>query len=254
MIAYYFEQFSVIRVFGVLGISNSVIGLLIGIIVICVYIRGKGIYPGRVEIIIEIIYREIAGIVRENIGSKGGYYMPMILSIVLLIGVINVLGLLPYVYAPTTQIVITMGLSVTIVLGVTIRGFLGHGGNYLSIVMPSGSPLIIGPFMVLVETISYLSRGISLGVRLAANITAGHLLYSILTGFAYNMGIWGVLPISVLMGVILLEVGVALIQAYVYGLLTAIYIGEAEGGSLCSLCKSSCFLSNVYGESARRRI
>lgn len=229
MLAYYFEQFSVIKVIGIIGISNSIIGLLIGILVIIVYVRGKGVVPGRGEVIIEIIYREIGGIVKENIGEKGGKYMPMILSIVLLIGIINLLGLLPYVYTPTTQVVITMGLSITIIIGVTIRGLVKHRDSYLSIVMPVGSPLIIGPFMVIVETISYLSRGISLGVRLAANITAGHLLYSILTGFAYIMGIWGILPISILIAVILLEVGVAIIQAYVYGLLTAIYIGEAEG-------------------------
>lgn len=229
MAGYYFEQFSIIKYIGVIGVSNSSIGLLVGIIVIVVYIREKGVVPGRGEIIIEEVYREIGIIVKENIGEEGGKYMAKILSIVLLIGVINVLGLLPYVYTPTTQIVITMGLSITIIIGVTIRGLVKHRGSYLSIVMPVGSPLLIGPFMVVVETISYLSRGISLGVRLAANITAGHLLYSILTGFAYTMGKGGVLPISVLIGVILLEAGVAIIQAYVYGLLTAIYIGEAEG-------------------------
>ena len=234
MVGYYFEQFSVIGVVGGIGISNSTIGLLVGVLVIMVYVRGKGVIPGRGEIVIEGIYREIGGIVKENIGEKGGRYMPLVLAIVLLIGVINVLGLLPYVYTVTTQIVVTMGLSVTIVVGVTIRGLVKHRESYFSIVMPVGSPMVIGPFMVVVETISYLSRGISLGVRLAANITAGHLLYSILTSFAYMMGVWGILPIGVLIAVILLEMGVAVIQAYVYGLLTAIYIGEAEGG-LCSL-------------------
>ncbi len=229
MLVYYFEQFSVIKIVGVMGISNSAIGLLVGLLVIMVYIRVRGVIPGRGEVVVEGIYREIGGIVKENIGEKGGRYMPMVLSIVLLIGVINILGLLPYVYTVTTQIIVTMGLSVTIIVGVTVMGLVKHKEGYFSIVMPVGSPILIGPFMVVVETISYLSRGLSLGVRLAANITAGHLLYSILTSFAYIMGKWGVLPISVLIAVILLEVGVALIQAYVYGLLTAIYIGEAEG-------------------------
>lgn len=126
--------------------------------------------------------------VSENIPVSGGKkFMPMIMGIIGLIGAINVLGLIPYVSTPTSQIIITMGLSTAIMVGVTIIGFRDKGWDNLGQFMPMGSPMAMGPFMVLVETVSYLSRAISLGVRLAANITAGHLLYAIISGFAVEM-------------------------------------------------------------------
>lgn len=181
---------------------------------------------------VEGLYGGIIKIVEENIGSGREKYMVKIMGIVMMIGIINIMGLMPYVYTPTSQIVITMGLSVSIIIGVTIIGFKDKGVDNISQMMPMGAPIIIGPFMVIVETISYISRGISLGVRLAANISAGHLLYAIITGFTIEMIeggyiISGMLPLIIMVGVVLLEVGVAMIQAYVYGLLTAIYIGEA---------------------------
>ena len=182
--------------------------------------------PTRWEVIVEVVYREVGEMARENMGEKWGRYYQMVLTLVMSIGVMNVLGLLPYVYVPTTQIVVAMGLSVVILVGITVRGVVTHGRDFMSMMMPVGIPLVLGPFMVVVETVSYLSRGVSLGVRLAANITAGHLLYSILTGFAYEMGMVGVVPLVILGMVMVLEVGVALIQAYVYGLLVSIYIGE----------------------------
>lgn len=159
-------------------------------------------------------------------------YVVLIMGIVMLIGVMNVLGLIPYVYTPTAQIIVTMGLSVSLIIGVTVLGLTMKGWDSLSQMMPMGAPMAIGPFMVIVETISYVSRGISLGVRLAANISAGHLLYAIITGFTIEMmagdyTVSGLVPLVILMGVVVLEVAVAMIQAYVYGLLTAIYIGEA---------------------------
>ena len=131
-------------------------------------------------------------------------------------------------FVPTAQIVITLGISLTIIMAVTLLGVLNFKLNFLSILMPGGVALMLAPFLVVIETVSYLIRAISLGVRLAANISAGHLLFAILSGFAFNMLSSGmiILPMLIMIFITLLEIMVAVIQAYVFCLLTTIYLGD----------------------------
>lgn len=164
--------------------------------------------------------------VREN----GAQSMQVwVAGIVCYVGVVNVLGLIPYVSTPTAQIVVTMGLSVSVLVGTTMLGVVRSGYEWLGGLMPGGAPLILGPIMVVVETVSYVSRGVSLGVRLAANMTSGHLLYALVGGIVGLTG-GGVMALVVMLSVVVLEAGVAVVQAYVYGMLTAIYVGEAMEG------------------------
>ena len=144
---------------------------------------------------------------------------------------LNILGLFPYVFVPTAQIVVTLGISVSIIIAVTLLGLFTFKLNFLSIIMPGGVPLVLAPFLVVIETVSYIIRAIWLGVRLAANISAGHLLFAILSGFAFNMISSGkiissLLPMSIMVFITLLEIMVAVIQAYVFCLLTTIYLGD----------------------------
>lgn len=150
------------------------------------------------------------------------------------IGIMNMIGLVPYTFTPTAHIVIGLGMSVSILIGVILLGIENYGVNYLGMMMPGGSPMILAPLLVMIELVSQLAKGVSLGVRLAANIMAGHLLFAILGGFAFKMIITGgvitaisIFPILLVIFITVLECAVALIQAYVFSILTTIYINEA---------------------------
>ena len=146
----------------------------------------------------------------------------------------NIVGIVPYTFTPTAHIIVGMGMSVSILIGVTLLGIENYGSNYLAMMMPGGSPLVLAPFLVVIELISQLAKGVSLGVRLAANITAGHLLFAILSGFAYTMitaggliTVLSIFPIFIVVFITVLEMAVALIQAYVFSILTTIYINDS---------------------------
>lgn len=180
----------------------------------------------------ELINSNLRLVVHDNLGKPGQKYFPFILSIFLFIVVLNFLGLFPYVFTPTAHIIMTFGLSLSIIIAVTLLGFVNFKINFLSILMPGGVPLGLAPFLVIIETLSYMIRAISLGVRLAANISAGHLLFAILSGFAFNMLSNGLIllsifPVLIMIFITLLEMLVAIIQAYVFTLLTTIYIGDS---------------------------
>ena len=143
------------------------------------------------------------------------------------------LSISPYSFASTSHFVLTFALSFTIVLGATILGFQKHGLGFFSLLVPAGCPLPLLPLLVLIEFISYLARNISLGLRLAANILSGHMLLNILAGFTYNImtsGIifffLGLIPLLFIMAFSTLEIGIALIQAQVFVVLTCVYIKD----------------------------
>jgi ATP synthase subunit 6 len=122
-------------------------------------------------------------VVKDNIGNKGSQYFPFILTLFIFIGMLNLYGIIPYTFSPTAHIAVTFGLSLSIFIGVTLLGIVNYNINYLSMFMPNGAPMVMAPFLVVIEIISHVAKAISLGVRLAANITAGHLLFAILSGF-----------------------------------------------------------------------
>ena len=179
----------------------------------------------------ELVYNNMRSLVFDNLGSKGQKFFPFILCIFLFISVLNILGLFPYVFTITAHIVVTFGMSLSIMIGVTLLGFLTFRVEYFSILVPGGVPLVLAPFLVVIETLSYMIRAISLGARLAANISAGHLLSAILLGFAFNLllngfYIIGLFPVLIMVFITLLEMMVAIIQAYVFSLLTTIYLSD----------------------------
>ena len=144
---------------------------------------------------------------------------------------LNILGLLPYVFPPTAHFVVTLGFSFSIMMAVTFVGVLTFKIEFVSLLVPRGVPLILAPILVVIETLSYLIRALSLGLRLGGNISAGHLVFSILSGFAFNLvlnGDWvlGCFLIWIMAFIALLEMMVAVIQAYVFSLLTTIYLGD----------------------------
>nr|YP_010591412.1 ATP synthase F0 subunit 6 [Clavularia crassa]UEK21383.1 ATP synthase subunit 6 [Clavularia crassa] len=231
MAASFFDQFNVVRIIGEI-ITNSSIMMLILFSAILIGSCSYKLIPTRLQAIQEILYTHFLGLVKDSTANKGTQYFIFIITLFTFIAGLNVLGLFPYVFTPTAHIVITFGFSVSVLMAVTILGITQHRWNFASMMMPSGAPLLLAPLLVGLETISYLARALSLGLRLAANISAGHLLFAILASFGFAMINNGMLllslgPILVMVFITLLEIAVALIQAYVFCLLTTIYINDA---------------------------
>ena len=182
----------------------------------------------------ESIYATIHSIVTSQINTrKGQIYFPFIYSLFVFILMNNLIGMIPYSFASTSHFILTFALSFTVVLGATILGFQKHGLEFFSLLVPAGCPLGLLPLLVLIELISYLSRNVSLGLRLGANIVSGHMLLNILAGFTYNImtsGIifffLGLIPIAFIIAISGLELGIAFIQAQVFVVLSSSYIKD----------------------------
>nr|YP_010461279.1 ATP synthase F0 subunit 6 [Trochocyathus caryophylloides]UUF92223.1 ATP synthase subunit 6 [Trochocyathus caryophylloides] len=215
----YFEQFSVVWLF---GLTNSAIMMLLVLFVVLLALKGMDLIPKRWQVFFELVYFHFYCVAKDNLGVEGLRLFPFILSLFFYLVFLNIFGLCPYVFTPTTHIIVTLGFSFSIIIGVTLSGLWRFKKDFFSILMPSGAPLVLAPLLVLIETASYISRAISLGVRLAANLSAGHLLFAILAGF----GMIFKSAILIMVFIILLEMAVAIIQAYVFCLLTAIYLAD----------------------------
>nr|YP_783951.1 ATP synthase F0 subunit 6 [Aurelia aurita]ABG56248.1 ATP synthase F0 subunit 6 [Aurelia aurita] len=229
MTASYFDQFGIVSI--IPGLTNSSLMLILSIIFIIGFFNVNKLIPGRWQSIIEIVYDHWIVLVKDSLGVKGSKYFPFVFSLFLLIAWLNVLGLFPYVFTVGTHIIVTFGLSLSILIIVTILGIKNFKADFFSMLMPQGAPMGLAPLLVLIETASYLSRAISLGVRLAANLSAGHLLFAILASFAYQMLVGdlvllSIFPIAIMVFITILEIAVAMIQAYVFCLLTTIYLGD----------------------------
>ena len=182
----------------------------------------------------ESLYATIHSIVTNQINAvKGQTYFPFIYTLFIFILINNLIGMVPYSFASTSHFILTFSLSFTIVLGATILGFQKHGLEFFSLLVPAGCPLALLPLLVLIEFISYLSRNVSLGLRLGANILSGHMLLSILAGFTYNIMtsgfiffFLGLIPLAFIIAFSGLELGIAFIQAQVFVVLTSSYIKD----------------------------
>lgn len=215
----YFEQFNIVWMF---GFTNSTIMMTFVIIVVLLLFKGIELIPKRWQSVYEYLENYFYYITVQNLGNVGLIYFSFIVSLFVFLVFLNILGLCPYVFTPTTHIVNTLGFSFSIVIGVTFSGFYKFKKDFFSILMPSGAPLILAPLLILIETVSYISRAVSLGIRLAANLSAGHLLFAILAGF----GLVFKSAMFIMVFITLLEVAVAVIQAYVFCLLTLIYLAD----------------------------
>ena len=188
--------------------------------------------PNKESILLESLFSSINTIVRDQIGRE--VYLPFIYSLFLFILCSNLVGNIPYTFTITTSIIVSIGLSFTILIGVTILGLSIHKIHFFSFFIPSGTPLALVPLLVLIELISYLARAFSLGIRLFANMVAGHTLLKILSTFLFKMFSGGLiifvltlLPFALFLAITGLELAVSFIQAYVFVLLVCSYIKDA---------------------------
>ena len=182
----------------------------------------------------ESIYSTIYSIVVNQINAnKGQMFFPFVTALFIYILINNLVGMVPYSFAPTSHFILTFSISFTVVIGATILGFYIHNLKFFSLFVPSGCPLGLLPLLVMIEFISYLARNVSLGLRLAANLISGHMLLNILSGFTYNIMtsgfiffFLGLLPLAFIIAFSGLEIGISFIQAQVFVVLSCSYIKD----------------------------
>lgn len=194
----------------------------------------RGLVPSRLQSISEISYEFVASLLRDGAGSQGMKFFPMVFSLFMFVLVANLFGMFPYFYTVTSQIIVTFALAMVVIGTVLVYGFSRHGLGFFKLFVPSGVPAIIMPLIVLIEIISFLSRPISLSVRLFANMLAGHITLKVFAGFVTALGGMGligvvgsILPLIMTIALTALEFLVAFLQAYVFTVLTCMYLNDA---------------------------
>ncbi len=233
------QQFTVhkigpeIKIAGIdLSFTNASMFMVISasIIILLLYLgsKDKSIIPSKLQLIAEMFYAFVAKMISDTAGSKAKPYFPFIFSLFMFVLFCNMVGMLPYSFTVTSHIIVTLIMALFIFVAVTIIGFIKHGFKYLSIFVPSGVPAVLLPLITIIEIISYLSRPVSLSVRLFANMMAGHTMLKVFGGFVVSLGVLGGwLPLSFSVALTGLEILVAFLQAYVFAILTCIYLNDA---------------------------
>lgn len=220
-----------------LSFTNSSLWMAIGAITAATFLilatRKKALVPGRLQVSAEMLYEFIASMIRENTGPKGRQYFPLIFTIFIIVLMGNVLGLLPYSFTYTSHIIVTFMLAALIFVVVTILGIVNHGTKFFSLFAPAGVPLALQFLIVPIELLSFLIRPVTLSVRLFANMVAGHLMLKVFAGFStmvLGLGLGGVVvglvPMFFNVAIFALELLVALLQAYIFAILSAIYLKD----------------------------
>ena len=215
-----------------ISINKAVIMMwvVVGLISILMIMAGstRRLVPGKLQNLAEIMVDFIRGIILDTMGKDGMKFFPLIATLFLFILFCNLIGLIPGSYTVTSQIVVTAVFACTVYALSLLMGFVLHGGKFLGILVPPGTPGWLLPLMIPIELISQLARPISLAVRLFANMTAGHVILGVLFGLAVSGGLLiGWLPFAFTIAMNGLEVGIAFIQAYIFTVLTCVYLGDA---------------------------
>jgi len=192
------------------------------------------IIPTRRQALIELFYNFIVTTVKQQLGNQGQQFFVFSLVLFIFILISNLLGMIPFSFTITSHIFQTFSLGLSLTIAITIIGFFYHGLRFLSLFLPSGSPKLLAPLLIFIEVVSYISRAFSLSIRLFANMMSGHTLLNIMTSFVLKMFskgfllmILSFLPILIISGIVLLEVGIAILQAYVFMVLFCIYLNDA---------------------------
>lgn len=214
-----------------ISFTNSALWMLITVVVSTGFLtwamRRRALVPDSWQLVAEVLYQVVANMIRDNVGSGGRKYFPFIFTLFIFVLLGNLLGLLPGSFTYTSHLIVTFGLAIFIFIAVTLIGIFKHGFKFLSLFFPAGAPLWTAVILIPIETISYLSRPFSLSVRLFANMTVGHIMLKVIGGFVIAMGVAGIVPWLALVAVTAFEVIVATIQAYVFTILTCIYLHDS---------------------------
>lgn len=211
--------------------TNSSLFMVVAVLVAALFfhvgIRRGALVPSRWQSMVEIYYEFIGNMVRENIGSKGRAFFPFVFTLFTFLVFANLLGMWPGGFTVTSHIAVTFTMAILIFIGATFIGFIKHGFHFLSLFVPAGAPKVMLIFLIPIELMSYLARPITLSLRLAGNMMAGHVLLKVVAGFIAPMMLAGILPLALLIAFVGFEFLVAVLQAYVFALLVCIYLNDA---------------------------
>ncbi|PWL18086.1 F0F1 ATP synthase subunit A [Falsochrobactrum shanghaiense] len=239
------EQFEIkpLIELGVLGgqqiaLTNSAIYMFLTICVAAGFLllssRRRAIIPGRWQSSAEMLYEFVSKTLRDNAGEKGMKFFPLVFSLFMFILAANLIGMFPYAFTVTSQIIVTFALAMLVFFTVTIYGIVRHGLRFFRLFMPSGVPIALAPLIVPIEIMSFLSRPISHSVRLFSVMLAGHITLKVFAGFVVGLGSLGtlglfsaILPLAMTVALTALEILMAVIQAYVFAMLTCMYLNDA---------------------------
>jgi F-type H+-transporting ATPase subunit a len=221
-----------------ISITNSALFMFAAVFIIIggmlVATARRSLVPGRAQAVVETSYEFVAGMVRQSAGEQGMKFFPLVFTLFSFILVLNMFGMIPGLFAVTSHIVVTVFLALVVFLTVIIYGFWHNGFRFLKLFVPSGVPVYILPLIVAIEVMSFFSRPISHSVRLFANILAGHITLKVFAGFVALLGGLGIagwigalLPLALTVALTALELLVAFLQAYVFAILTCIYLNDA---------------------------
>jgi F-type H+-transporting ATPase subunit a len=231
--------FPIARIGGIeIAFTNSALFMLIGLGLILLLMVGatssRALVPGRPQVVAEMLYEFVASTLRSTAGSEGMRFFPLVFSIFIFILVLNVIGIIPYSFTVTSHIIITVSFALLVFFTVVVYGLWQHGLRFLKLFVPSGIPIYILPLVTAIEVLSFFSRPVSHSVRLFANMLAGHITLKVFGGFVVMLGSFGLLgwlgatlPLALTTALTALELLVAFLQAYVFAILTCIYLNDA---------------------------
>jgi F-type H+-transporting ATPase subunit a len=221
-----------------IAFTNSALFMLIGLALILLLTlgatRSRALVPGRLQTVAEMSYDFVAGTLRSTAGPEGMKFFPLVFSLFMFVLVLNVMGIIPYTFTVTSHIIVTVALALLVFFTVLVYGFWKHGLHFFKLFVPSGIPIYILPLVTFIEVLSFLSRPVSHSVRLFANMLAGHITLKVFGGFVAMLGAFGalgwlgaILPLGLTVALTALELLVAFLQAYVFAILTCIYLNDA---------------------------
>ncbi len=221
-----------------IAFTNSALFMMLTVGLISLFLilstRGRGLVPNRAQVLSEMLYEFVANMVRQSAGTEGMKFFPFVFSLFMFVLVANLFGMIPFFFTVTSHIIVTFALALLVISVVIIYGFMRNGLGFLKLFVPSGVPGYVLPIVIPIEIVSFLSRPISLSVRLFANVLAGHITLKVFAGFIVTMGSLGALgfmgaalPLFMTVALTALEFLVAALQAYVFAVLTAMYLNDA---------------------------
>jgi F-type H+-transporting ATPase subunit a len=214
-----------------LSYTNSALFMTVTVVLITALLvlgtRRNALVPSRWQSVAEMSYEFVADMVETNAGHGAEPYFPFVFTLFMFVLFSNFLGLIPYSFTVTSQIIVTFALAAIVFIGVTIIGFVKHGAHFLRLFVPEGVPIVLLLLLVPIELLSYFIRPFTLSIRLFANMLAGHTMLAIFGGFAASVGLLAILPVALDAAIFALEVLVAALQAYVFAILTCLYLRDA---------------------------
>ena len=221
-----------------IAFTNSALFMVIVVALIAAFLllttSGRGLVPSRLQSMAEISYEFVANMLRESAGTEGMRFFPFVFSLFMFVLFANLIGMVPYFFTVTSHIIITFAMAMAVFLTVIIYGFWRNGFGFLKLFVPQGVPGVLLPLIVAIEILSFLSRPISLSVRLFANMLAGHITLKVFAGFVISLSAFGaagyagaIIPLALTVALTALEFLVAFLQAYVFAILTCMYLNDA---------------------------